>query len=201
MATLPQFKQRQILRRNLSDIDRLASQYKKNVEAMTGEYQNAFSTYQAGVSEKMKPFEEQITQYTKTVMPEYEAAAAAYKTKLDEYNAQLEEINKNPVIPRTGTMTWKEPRFGLFGLLGYTTKSKQFEYYEPKPIPTFTEKMPDMPNAPTAPSIESFDSTAFDQKREQVQSEFSRELGERKAAKMGAVSRRASRPMLQGAQA
>ena len=43
MATLPQFKQRQIARRKTSDIDRLAKQYKANIDALTGEYQTAFT--------------------------------------------------------------------------------------------------------------------------------------------------------------
>ena len=57
MATLPQFKQRQLARRSTSDIDRLTKQYKANIDALTGEYQTAFTGYQAGVAEKMKPFE------------------------------------------------------------------------------------------------------------------------------------------------
>jgi len=49
MATLPQFKQRQIARRSTSDIDRLAKQYKSSIDAITGEYQTAFTGYQTGV--------------------------------------------------------------------------------------------------------------------------------------------------------
>ena len=63
MATLPQFKQRQIARRKTSDIDRLAKQYKANIDALTGEYQTAFTGYKAGVAEKMRPFEEQMAAY------------------------------------------------------------------------------------------------------------------------------------------
>jgi hypothetical protein len=51
-----------------------------------------------------------------------------------------------------------------------------------------------------APTVEAFDSGEFAAKKEEVEGRFKRELGERRAAKMGAVSRKATRPMLQGAE-
>jgi len=102
MATLPQFKQRQIARRSTSDIDRLAKQYKSNIDALTSEYQTAFTGYQAGVAEKLKPFEEQMATYKESLLPTYEAQKSAYQKKLDEYTATLAELEKNPVTERTG---------------------------------------------------------------------------------------------------
>ena len=122
MATLPQFKQRQIARRKTSDIDRLAKQYKANIDALTGEYQTAFTGYQAGVAEKMRPFEEQMAAYKESLLPAYETQKTAYQKKLDEYTATLAELEKNPVIERTGIKETKKPRYGLFGLAGYETK-------------------------------------------------------------------------------
>ena len=101
MATLPQFKQRQLARRSTSDIERLAKQYQSNVEALTGEYQTAFTGYQAGVAEKMKPFEAQMATYKESLLPTYEAQKATYQKQLDDYNAVLAEIEKNPVTART----------------------------------------------------------------------------------------------------
>lgn len=200
MATLPQFKQRQLARRSTSDIDRLAKQYKSNIDALTGEYQTAFTGYQAGVAKKMEPFEAQMKTYKESVLPTYETQKAAYQKKLDEYNTMLAEIEKNPVIPMTGIREYKQPRFGLFGLAGYETKREEFTYYAPKEIPTFTDTAPALPEVPTAPTIEEFDSSQFGAKKTEAESVFKREIGERRAAKIGAVSRKITRPMLQGEQ-
>lgn len=200
MATLPQFKQQQLARRSSSDIQRLAEQYKKNVAGITGEYETAFTGYQAGVAEKMKPFEEQMATYKSSMLPTYEAQKTAYMKKLDDYNKLLADLEANPVTAATGYKEVKKPRWGLWGLAGYETKSEPFTYYIPKAIPTFTEKAPTPPEAPQAPTIEEFDSSQFEAKRAQAQGEFSREVGERRAAKLGAVSRRATRPLLAGAQ-
>jgi hypothetical protein len=201
MATLPQFKQRQLARRTTGDIDRLAKQYKANIDALTGQYQTAFSGYQAGVAEKMKPFEAQMATYKESLLPTYEAQQAAYQQKLDAYNKTLAEIEANPVTPATGYKEIKEPRWGLFGLAGYTTRKEEFTYYVPKDIPTFKEKAPVAPELPTAPTIESFDSSEFGAKKAEAESVFKREVGERRAAKIGAVSRRVTRPLLSGEQA
>jgi len=200
MATLPQFKQRQIARRKTSDIDRLAKQYKANIDALTGEYQTAFTGYQAGVAEKMKPFEEQMATYKESLLPAYETQKTAYQKKLDEYTATLAELEKNPVTERTGIKETKKPRYGLFGLAGYEVKREPYTYYEPKPIPTFTEKAPALPTAPVAPEIEKFDEGEFGTKRTAAESTFKREVGERRAARLGAVSRKMTRPMLRGAE-
>ena len=188
MATLPQFKQRQITRRSTSDIDRLAKQYKANVDAMTGEYQTAFTGYQARVAEKMKPFEAQMATYKESLLPTYETQKAAYQQKLDDYNKLLADIEANPtvLVPETG------PRPARF----------QYEpQYKPREIPKFTATAPVLPEAPTAPAIEEFDSSQFAAKKAEAESAFKREVGERRAAKIGAVSRKVTRPLLSGEQA
>lgn len=191
MATLPFFKQRALARRRSSDLDRLAAEYKKQVDQVSGQYQQSFGQYQSKVAEQMKPFEDQMAQYKNVQMPEYEAAKAKYQQQLDAYNAQLEALKSDPGTPReetvvTGT-TW-------YGAKKYGTMT----VYDPKPVPTFTEKAPEAPAAPTAPQIEQFDSGQFDEQRGQLESTFKREVGERKAGRLAAVSRRSSRPMLQG---
>lgn len=198
MATLPQFKQRQIARRSSSDIDRLAKQYKSSIDAITGEYQTAFTGYQTGVAEKMKPFEAELATYKESSLPAYEAQKASYLKNLEDYNKLLADIEANPVIEATGIKQVKKPRFNLFGIAGYETKSEPFTYYIPKEIPKFTETAPTAPATPMAPTVEAFDSGQFAVKKEEVESKFKRELGERRAAKMGAVSRKATRPLLQG---
>jgi len=200
MATLPQFKQRQLARRSTSDIDRLAKQYKSAIEQITGEYTTAFTGYQANVAEKMKPFEAELATYKESSLPAYEAQKASYLKNLEDYNKLLADIEANPVIEATGIKQVKTPRFNLFGIAGYETKSEPFTYYIPKEIPKFTETAPTAPATPMAPTVEEFDSGQFAAKKEEVESKFKRELGERRAAKVGAVSRKATRPMLQGAE-
>jgi hypothetical protein len=200
MATLPQFKQRQIARRSTSDIDRLAKQYKSNVEAITGEYTAAFTGYQANVAEKMQPFEAEMAAYKTTALPAYEAQQASYQKNLEDYNKVLADLQANPVTEAIGYKQTKVPRWGLFGLAGYETKSEPFTYYVPKEIPKFTETAPVAPETPTAPTIEEFDSGQFQAKRAEAEGTFKREVGERRAARIGAVSRKATRPLLSGAQ-
>ena len=198
MATLPEFKQRQIARRSTSDIERLAKQYKSSIDALTGEYQTAFTGYQAGVAAKMKPFEAQMAQYKESLLPTYEAQKATYQKSLDDYNAVLADLEKNPVIARTGTqeVRSKNPFKALVG----KKDTISFEYFEPKEIPKFKETAPVAPEIPTAPTIEEFDSSQFVAKKTEAESTLKREIGERRAAKLGAVSRKMVRPMLRGAE-
>lgn len=198
MATLPQFKQRQLARRSTSDIDRLAKQYKSAVDQITGEYTTAFTGYQANVAEKMKPFEAELATYKESLLPTYEAQKASYLKNLEDYNKLLADIEANPVIEATGIKQVKKPRFNLFGIAGYETKSEPFTYYIPKEIPKFTQTAPTPPAIPMAPTVEPFESGQFAAKKEEVEGTFKRELGERRAAKLGAVSRRVTRPLLQG---
>ncbi len=192
MATLPQFKQRQLARRSSSDIDRLAAQFRSGVDNVTAEYQRAFGTYRQRVAEQMAPFEAAMANYQAKDMPAYEAARADYQKQLDAYNEALKAIEADPVVARTQRevvdVTWYGKK-----------KYGDVTYYDPKPIPKFEAKMPEMPNAPQAPTIAGFDNSQFKQQTQQLQSDLSREVGERRASRMGAVSRRGARPMLQGA--
>jgi hypothetical protein len=202
MATLPQFKQRQIARRSTSDIDRLVKQYKSNIDAITGEYQTAFTGYQAGVTEKMKPFEEQMKTYRESLLPTYESQKNLYKQKLDSYNEVLADLERNPVIEKTGTrITYvASPISDPSGMPVWSPMEEQYKYYEQRPIPKFTETAPKAPNIPVAPEIEKFDESEFGKKRVAAESAFKREVGERRAARIGAVSRKMTRPMLKGAE-
>ena len=195
MATqLPQFTQRRMMRKT-SGIDRLATQFRKDVEQLTGEQQAALTQYQASVAEQMKPFEAATQQY-QAQFSEYEKQAAAYKQRLGAFEAALADVRANPTITRTAYE--RVARGKVFGK-EYGHYDVPYTYEEARPVPTFTEKAPVAPTAPTAPTIAAFDTGGFEQRREALQSGLQRELGERKAARMAAVSRRTSRPMLQGA--
>ena len=197
MATLPQFMQRKIARRSTSDIGRLAEQYKSSIAGITGDYQKSFQTYQAGVAEKMQPYEAQVAQYKDVAVPTYESQKAAYQIKLDQYNKIVEGIKADPITVTTAYRTQKKTNYQGW-LLGQT-EQVPYEVYTPKEIPRFAEVAPVAPDIPVAPEVESFDQTAFDERRKEAEGSFKREIGERKSARISAVSRKSARPLLSGA--
>lgn len=83
---------------------------------------------------------------------------------------------------------------------GFTTKAPEQFSVRSQPA-KLTEKPPEAPQAPVAPEIPAFDTTEFDARRGQLESEFQRELGERRSARRRAVSRGGARPLLQGTSA
>jgi len=192
--------------RRMTDIDRLAAEYKKNVEAITGEYQQSFGAFQAEQTKKMEPYNVAAEQY-KTAMEEYEKQAAGYKERLVAHQKAIEDVQANPrqLVGRTigggkrGFMYEIEgqrysERAGLPE--GYSVDANQ-NLYKDRPIPKFTEKAPTEPTAPTMPELGEFDTSAFQAKRGQAETTFKREVAERKAPRLGAVGRRITRPMLQ----
>lgn len=193
-------------RRRTTDIDRLAQQYKSSVESLTGDYQKSFGEYQARTAEQMKPFEEQMAKYKTDLYPAYEKQAEAYRKRLDEYRTTLADIEKNPseVVNARFTQTRGGRAYFIDGKTysernlpeGYFSEGDKL--FRSRSIPTFTDKAPEAPQAPTAPQVKEFDASQFDQRRGQLETEFKREVGERKSARLSAVSRRSSRPMLQG---
>lgn len=179
-------------RRRTADINRLIEQYQKGIGSVTSEYESAFEKYKTGVSAQMAPFESAMAQYKQTAMPEYERQASAYQQALSDYQKQLDAIAADPVSPvtvrqQTGRTWYGKPKFS------------DVTYWVPKELPTFSAQEPTLPGAPKAPEIAPFGSGEFDAKRGQVESEFKRELGERRSARLSAVSRRSSRPLMQGA--
>lgn len=84
---------------------------------------------------------------------------------------------------------------GMVRRVGVTQPYESFEKTAPEP---FTETAPVAPVAPEAPQLSEFDASQFEARRAQLESEFQRELGERRGARMTAVSRRRARPLLQG---
>lgn len=187
--TLPEFMQRKLSRKT-ANITRLTDVYKTQVDALANDYQSQFTQYQAKSAETMAPYEAALTKYQGDFSG-YEVAASAYKTKLANYTAELEKINADPVVARTVREVTGKTWYG----------KKQYgdvTYYDPKPIPTFTEKKPDAPVAPVSPVVEAFDTKPFDAKRGDLQNNLNRDLGAVKAARVSAVTRKSSRPMLQG---
>lgn len=199
---------RMVQRRRTSDLDRLSQQYKKNVQNLTGDFEKSFSQFQKQRAETMAPYEAELEKYKTQIYPDYEKQVEGYRQRLDAYNAALEDVQANPVqlVGRTigggkrGFMyeidgqRYSE-RAGLPE--GYSVDENQ-NLYKSRPIPQFNERAPVAPAAPQAPQVAAFDTEAFEQRKAGLETEFKREVGERKAGRMAAVSRRTARPMLQG---
>lgn len=231
MATLPQFKQRQIARRSTSDIDRLGKQYQSSIAGITGEYETAFSKYSTDVTEKQKPFEAakklydekygsyltNLTQYN-TSSADYQKSMDAYLKKVDAAQETLVEstgplgganyFNINGQQVRTTDLQSDPKKYGFeYAVSPFDAGRKGTKVWTLKPLvegaapvaPTnpgaFTEKPPE------APVVPEFDSNQFAAKKTEAENTFKREVDERRAAKLGAVSRKGSRPLLSGAQA
>jgi len=220
--------QKRMMLRKQSDLTRIAEQYKKNIEAMTGQYQSEFAAYQKQRDELMAPYEAAVKQYREVQMPQYESAAAAYRQRLDAFNNRLSQYesdvggqdlvvpgDKNVRLIQKGNASTAYANINgrdyfLHELPeGYSAKrittpqgKITFELYKPRergPVPTFTEKAPEAPSAPTAPQLPEFDTGKFEQQKQQLQTGYQREVGERKGARLAAVGRKTSRPLLKDA--
>lgn len=284
------YQKRTATRRRTADITRLADQYQRNIEAMTGEYEQAFEQYEAKTAETFKPYEEAVTKYRSETFPAYEAQASQYMQNLQNYQDAIkgfEEYQSSFYLPtgsqtpqqfvvRDGKFYFKED-FGrsktpgelrsMGGLSGgdyqfvgtgtmeniyfnqemvyrtelvrsvdpvtgrneisyptvltyefvpyyenlqtgylktalpgggFTTKTpSEFEF---RSAPAkFTDPAPTAPAAPAPPEVAPFDDTQFQARRGQLETEFKREIGQRRGARQRAVSRGGARPLLQGA--
>ncbi len=205
MATAPKGKR---LRR-MTDIDRLAQQYNRSINELTGQYETSFSDYQKQVAQQMAPFEEAAAKYKAETLPAFEQQSKDFKKRLEDYQKSLAEVEKNPMTLLGYMKPVKKSTDYFFTESGQTKYLSQINdddyfveglavYKKNKP-PVFTEKAPTAPTAPTVSGAAAFDSSQFEQRRSQIQEEFGRELGERRAGKLAAVSRRSRRPMLQEA--
>lgn len=209
MAT--QYQKRMMVRKT-SDLTRLAEQYKQNIQAMTGQYETEFANYQKQRDELMAPYEAAVKQYKEVQMPQYEAAAADYQRRLDDFNRAMSDYEANPKELVNAKVTFY-PKGGTFFTIDGKTYSgsnlpkeysvelngKNTKVYRDRPMPIGPGNAPTAPSSPQAPNIPEFDSAPFEQKKAQLQTEFQRETGERKDARLAAVGRKASRPLLQGA--
>jgi len=220
-STTSKYQQRMFARRKTSDIQRLANQYQKQSTALTGEYETDYAAYQKNVAEQMAPFEASMKKYEEVDMPAYESAAASYQSKLDKYNAKLEDVKNNPTQPKEAfRIIGNTPGVGLMiqapgakdvkwitnALLndyvtnrGYSIEGDVIYTQESRPVPKFNQQTPKAPTTPVAPKINPFDEKPYQAKREELQTTYQREVSERKSARLGAARRESNRPMLQGA--
>lgn len=211
---LAQFQVNRLARKNKNLID-LANQYKNSSNALAGEYERSFADYTAKRAEAMKPYEAAMEQYN-AASETYKNQSELYKARLQSHQMTLADIAKQPYqqvgyylthndgsanyrdVVIEGVGRFREDR--LPGNVIDVVENNQRKIYKKRDIPRFDAVAPVAPVAPTAPVIEEFDKASFDQKRADLETGYKRELGERRAAKTNAVSRKQARPLLQGAE-
>jgi hypothetical protein len=178
------------------DIERLAKDYQSSLMGLDPEYQSIFG-------EKTKALEG------------FSAQTAAFQKKLEDYQASLAEYKKNPFedqkirgsfryehLSKAGSAdpyTWGYVIDGTWRSVdnlpsNYVEERVGGEYaLKKKDVPKFTLE------APTAPDVSEFDTQIEQVKAKQklLGEGYTREVAERKAGRVGAITQRAqSRPML-----
>lgn len=188
---LTQFQSRRLFRRTSSDVKNLVRSYQTQFAELNDEYAKDFGAYQKNVSDLMAPFEASLQEYSEKLEPKYRKEIAEYNAALENYNRKLAEIDADPVIKSTGSVTYRE----WYG----KKKTDTFDVWIPKEVPDFDVEIPKAPGMPKAPKVKAFDSSKFDEKRAEVKQGFEREMGERGSARRNAVRRGQGRTLLQGA--
>lgn len=200
-------------RRRMTDIERVGQQYRKNFESLNNDFSSAYADYQRQTGAVMDNYQSVINQYRTETYPAFEKQLAAYQSRLDAHAALIQDaiaepLREVPVVSRTTQGSSYVPartELQIDGKWyapnkipeGYTYEKKKL--YQKKDVGTFTEEAPTPPPAPAAPPAPpKFDTKPFDDRREQLTMEFGREVAERKAGRRSAVSRRATRPLMQG---
>jgi hypothetical protein len=224
VAPLTQFQKKMAARRGTSSIDKLSRQYQEQIKNITGEYETSFSEYQKKREETMAPYNTAVEKY-KADYGTFESSMADYKKRFGDYQAAVEDVQKNPYEAVTGAKFFKlgndgrrdvhiimipgdkkqysdnpEDTGAYIEKFGYKLNGTNISKLRSSPA-AFTEKAPTGPTAPEAPVIEEFDAQPFEEKKTVAEQTFNREKDERKAARLGAVSRKGTRPLLAGTKA
>jgi hypothetical protein len=227
MATM--YQKKMAARRSTSDISRLAQQYQQEIANVTGEYETQYGKYSSEAAEKQKIFEEQKKAYDERYgsylgsAEEYKKQSTDYQKAMEGYLARQEATREQLVqaIGERGGINYFNINGQMVDTISVQRNPRKYGYeyaispYEagrrgtgvwtlkplfqetapvaPKKLEAFTEKAPEIAALPE------FDSTEFETKKAAVEQTFKREVGERRAARLGAVSRKATRPLLGGA--
>ena len=193
-------------RRRGGGIDRLTKDYQRSLDTLMGDYASEFSAFGKRSAEQMVPYD--------AAVKSYQEQSNTYLDQVDEYNRQLNErqnIAQNiamfptqsvgaEIKSKTVSMGGREyarnklPE-GYFIGKDFRGQTSVLKYRE---IPPLTQERPTAPAAPELPEQETFDNSKFTQKRAELATSYQRETSERKAARLGAVGRKSTRPMLQG---
>ncbi len=207
-----------MVRKN-SDLTRLSQQFGKDIGASTSAYEKAFGDYQKQRDELMAPYDTAVKNYQDVLYPQYEQASSNYKTKLEQFNNSLSNFQAKTKVDAPTQLKLDLLRGNLEQIWtidgkkistknlpsGYSaevapkiTGEKFYDLYKDNPVPTFSDKAPSAPSRPEAPVIAPFDDTTFKKQSQELQSGYSRDLGERKASRLNVIGRKSSRPLMGG---
>jgi hypothetical protein len=194
MATL--YQRRTAARRATSGIDRLAKEFERRMQELSGQEAARFGEYTQQVADTMRPYEQQMEEYRTTLLPEYERQVKSYKDALTKFEAEVEDVRQNPFTTELVRVPYTK---AVGGTIRAVNPTVEIEQEVERPMPQFTAQAPVLPAQPAAPEIAAFDTGETAQQRKQLQSDLQRELGERRGAKLAAVQRRPRGGLMQGA--
>lgn len=194
------------------------SKWQKEREAVMTPYQAELTKYKTALED-----------YTKNVAEPYKAAVETYNTKAAAYQKLLDDYSSGKYDVSGSLRSWYENSVyrSAINLGGREVPSDVVQnpgaygyqfVYTPVQLgrrgqnyylarPKISEPAPEKPaeptkftaQAPVEPTVKAFDQAPFEQKKTELESQYKREVDERKAAKLGAVQRKSARPLLQGA--
>lgn len=191
-----------------------AAEQLKTFETQSSAYKSAFEKYNA---EQLAPYQAALDAYNKKAAiysQEIQDISAGKLTKTgrltsgydanQRYYSFLTDPNTGQQIDPNDALR-NPQKYGYSSILtpAQTGRSGTREYTfvplpksenpsAPKAPEAFTQK------APEAPALGEFDASQFNEQRGQLETTFKREVGERKAGRLAAVTRKVARPLLQG---
>lgn len=200
-------------RRKTSEVSRLTKQFQEQTSGLLGEYgaeiekkKSEYNTKMAEFNKVNEPYKKKLEAY-QSILKDIEQKRGDWipvnyvRTARGKRNIDIYDIPRD-FVGTSGQTTFGsgEGIGGHYSLqslsnVGVQTKIENGQAYieRQKRIPEpFTEKAP---TAPTAPDLSMQEEMAA--KKKNLSSDYEREIAERKAGRMGSVSKRAqSRPML-----
>ena len=196
------------------DYQAKTSEQLKTFEAQSSAYKTAFEKYNA---EQLTPYQVALDEYNKKAaiysqeiqdisagkLTKYVPLTTGYDSKNQYYSYLVDPVTGRQM--NTSDALSNPEKYGYSSILTPVQGGNRGKnIYTLVPLPrSENPSAPKAPEAfaekaPEAPTLGEFDTTQFDEQRSQLETTFKREVGERKAGRLAAVSRRVARPLLQG---
>ena len=198
-------------KRRTNEVTRLTKQFQEQTSGLLGEYgaeiekkKSEYDTKMADFNKVNEPYKKKLEAY-QSILKDIEEKRGdwvyAPHVRTEKYRGPIYDIPRDYVHPDGRTTSGSGEGLGghktlsLLGIHGINYKYENGNLYveRQKKIPEpFTEKAPVAPTAPDLSMQEEMQT-----KKKSLSSDYEREIAERKAGRMGSVSKRAqARPML-----
>lgn len=220
------YQRRMAARRGQTPIQKLQEQYQQQIQALGQERETAYSAYRAETDPVRSEYEKRLQEFSKastqysSQAAEYAKGLAAYQKELADYPAFVEnKVNyyteigggwlgktlgtgpKIRYVSGTRQLVDKylaERGGAMIGGFGGKTGTVKYSMPNPEEKPKFEMQKPVTPVEPEAPEIAEFETEPYTRRAGQLKTRYEREIGERRAGRAAAVSRRRARPLLGG---